>query len=335
MTRLDLNLGQRGYGIFVGRGIMNNAGEIFNLNRRVFIITDEGVPSQYAECILGACKEGKIFTVCQGEGAKSFTMLESVLSAMLDFDMTRGDCVVGVGGGVVGDLSALAGALYMRGIDFYNVPTTLLADVDSSIGGKCAINLSGVKNTVGTFYQPKAVLIDIDALKTLPKRHISAGLSEALKMSMTSDAELFKIFESGRALEQIEEVIIRALKIKKHVVENDERENGLRKILNFGHTVGHAIESEELGRLYHGECVALGMVAMSSPEVRERLIPILNSLNLPTEYTGDLDRALKSVIHDKKRNGNLIDTVRVEKIGEFILKKMSAEEISQIAKESL
>ena len=200
---------------------------------------------------------------------------------MLDAGFTRRDCVIAVGGGVVGDLSGFAASIYMRGIDFYNIPTTLLSQVDSSVGGKTAIDFEGVKNIVGAFYPPKAVLIDENVLSTLPLRQLNNGLAEALKMSMTSDRELFDIFENGNPYENIGTVIEKSLLIKTDVVNKDEKEQGLRRVLNFGHTIGHGIEAEQAGRLYHGECVAIGMIPMCSTETAERLKRILAKLGLP------------------------------------------------------
>ena len=338
MTTLKLDFGDRGYDITVGSGIIDKASEYMNLNRKVFIVTDTGVPKEYSEKIKLQSENAVIFTVQQGEISKSLSTMEKVLQGMLDFGMSRSDCAVAVGGGVVGDLTGFAAATYMRGIDFYNIPTTLLSQVDSSIGGKTAVNLGGVKNTVGTFYQPKHVLIDTDTLKTLPKRHVFAGLAESIKMSLTSDAELFSLFENEKTLdsENIENVIVRSLMIKRSVVEKDEKENGLRKILNFGHTLGHGIEAEEeLHGFYHGECVALGMIPMCSDSVRERLVPILKKFNLPTEYNGDLDDALSFVIHDKKCRGDSVEAIFVDKVGEYQIKKISVPDFSKLIKERL
>jgi len=338
MTTLKLDFGDRGYDITVGSGIIDKASEYMNLNRKVFIVTDTGVPKEYSEKIKLQSENAVIFTVQQGEISKSLSTMEKVLQGMLDFGMSRSDCAVAVGGGVVGDLTGFAAATYMRGIDFYNIPTTLLSQVDSSIGGKTAVNLGGVKNTVGAFYQPKHVLIDTDTLKTLPKRHVFAGLAESIKMSLTSDAELFSLFENEKALdsENIENVIVRSLMIKRSVVEKDEKENGLRKILNFGHTLGHGIEAEEeMHGFYHGECVALGMIPMCSDSVRERLVPVLKKFNLPTEYNGDLDDALSFVIHDKKCRGDSVEAIFVDKVGEYQIKKISVPDFSKLIKERL
>ena len=233
MTKIHVNLAERGYEINIDRGLIDKADELFNLNRRVLIITDSGVPREYAEKVLKASRDGDIVTVNQGESSKSAECFIRLLEKMVEMGMTRSDCVVAVGGGVVGDLAGFVAASYMRGVDFYNIPTTLLSQVDSSIGGKTAINLGGVKNIVGAFYQPKGVIIDPDLLKTLPKRQINNCLAEAIKMSLTSDENLFDFICENDVNENIEEIIIRSIKIKKAVVEADEREGGIRKILNF------------------------------------------------------------------------------------------------------
>lgn len=334
MKTLHLDLGERGYDINIGRGLLSKVGDIFDLNRRVFIVTDSGVPSEYAEAVRMLCKEATVSVVEQGEGSKSIEVFASLLKEMLDFGMTRTDCVVAVGGGVVGDLAGFIAASYMRGIDFYNIPTTLLSQVDSSIGGKTAINLNGVKNIVGAFYQPKGVIIDPDTLKTLPKRQIANGLAEAIKMSMTSDAELFRIFEERELNDEILETVIeKSLIIKRSVVEQDELEGGLRKILNFGHTFAHAIEAEEdLHGLYHGECVAIGMLVCSSDKVRERLEPVLKKVGLPTEYKGDTEKALSFIAHDKKCEGDSVSAIFVDTPGTYRIEKMSVKDFCDIVR---
>ena len=334
MTTIQLKLAERGYEINIGRGLIDKVGEIFNLNRRVLIITDSGVPKEYAKRVLSQCGDGEIITIDQGEGSKSAECFIRLCEKMVEMGMTRSDCVVAVGGGVVGDLAGFTAASYMRGIDFYNIPTTLLSQVDSSIGGKTAINLGGVKNIVGAFYQPKGVIIDPNLLKTLPKRQINNGLAEAIKMSLTSDEELFDLISLGDIENNIEEIIIRSLKIKKSVVEEDEREGGLRKILNFGHTFGHAVEAqEEMAGIYHGECVSIGMIPVSSTEVRKKLVPVLEKVGLPTKYDGNLDDALKFISHDKKCDGKKISVVFVDKIGSYRIEKMDTDAFCALVRE--
>ena len=322
-----------GYDILVERGILKNANKYLNLDRRVLVVTDSGVPAQYAQTVLEQCKEGVICTVEQGEASKSLDGFGKLLQTMLDHGFSRKDCVVAVGGGVVGDLSGFAASAYMRGIDFYNIPTTLLSQIDSSIGGKTAINFGGVKNVVGAFYQPKKVLIDPDLLKTLAQRQISNGLAEAVKVALTSDKELFDIFESEDIEANIDEIIIRSIKIKRDVVEQDDKEAGIRKILNFGHTVGHGIESSMgMNALYHGECVALGMIPMCSDDIRPRVIEVLKKCGLYRTHKYDWEKITEATFHDKKADGDTVTVTTVSEIGSYEMKQMSCLEIIKIAK---
>lgn len=308
-----------GYNIYLERGALNRAKEYFNLDRNVLIVTDSGVPREYAETVAKQCRESIILVFPQGEASKNFDTYKSILEALVKGDFTRTDCVVAVGGGVAGDMAGFAAATFMRGIDFYNIPTTVLSQVDSSVGGKTAIDFDGYKNIVGAFHQPKGVIIDPETLKTLPDRQISNGLAEAVKMALTHDAELFGMFESDDF--DIDTVIERSIKIKRSVVEADEKESGLRKVLNFGHTVGHAIESNTPS-LYHGECVALGMLPMCSSEVRERLIPVLQKLNLPCGIDCDIQKIIETMSHDKKMAGDMISVIYVENAGSFEITKL-------------
>ena len=324
---LRMELGEESYDILMERGILRRAGEFLDLDRRVLIVTDDGVPAQYAVTVAAQCASPVIVTLPQGEESKNEKNLRLLWSTLLKNGFTRSDCVLAVGGGVVGDMAGFCAATYMRGIDFYNLPTTLLSQVDSSIGGKVAVDFEGVKNIVGAFHQPRRVLIDPDVLRTLPPRQIANGAAEALKMAMTSDATLFGILEQGITEENLETVIERSLRIKKDVVEADEKESGLRRILNFGHTLGHGIESESgLGGLYHGECVALGMLPMCSESARARLLPALERLHLPTVVEGDSEQILSLAARDKKRSGDHISVVFVDEIGSFRMEKMPLED---------
>lgn len=327
MTILDMNLGESSYPIYIGKNLLKDANKYFNLNRKALIVTDDGVPHKYAQDVANLCASAIVVTVKSGEESKSLASLEKLLRTMLENDFERSDCIVAVGGGVVGDLAGFASSVYMRGIDFYNVPTTLLSQVDSSIGGKTAVNFGGVKNNIGSFKQPRAVLVDIDTLSTLPPRHLSSGLAESIKMSLTSDKELFDFFKTHSKEEiynNIEEIIVKSLAIKKRVVEEDEKENGIRKILNFGHTLGHGIESAEgMSGLYHGECVALGMLPVSAQQIKNDLIEIFKKVDLPYAYKGDLSKAISYISHDKKCSAGMLSIIRVETPGEYIIEKIS------------
>ena len=326
---IRVELGEQSYDITLERGALSHAKEIFKLDRKVLIVTDSGIPCEYAKKIAEQCKEPFIVTIPQGEASKCFDNYSMLLSVLVENAFTRTDCVVAVGGGVVGDLAGFVASSYMRGIDFYNTPTTLLSQVDSSIGGKVAIDFKGVKNIVGAFYQPKAVLIDPDTLKTLDKRQLSAGLAEAIKMSICFDKELFELIEDSTNIEgDIDTIIEKSLKIKRDVVEKDPKEKSLRRVLNYGHTIGHAIESDcTLGTLLHGECVALGMLPMSSKQVRQRLIPVLKKYSLPTEISVNADSLMDFIVRDKKAIGNEVVIVYCDTLGSFEMKRIRLAEV--------
>ena len=298
-TKLTMNLGERSYDIIIKSGSLENLYQFARLDRRVAVVTDSGVPAQYAQRVADQCKDARIITVPQGEASKSFKILESVLRQMLDFGMGRGDLVVAVGGGVVGDLAGFAASIYMRGIDFINCPTTTLSMIDSSIGGKTAVDLGDTKNIVGAFWQPKLV-----------------------KASLLADPELFAIFEKGDIDAQIGEIICRSLRFKKGIVEQDETEQGMRKALNFGHTIGHGIEAVKgiKGRrtvgLFHGECVALGMLPMiESKALQKRVRAVYRRLGLPVRTTYNKEKVLAEMLHDKKAQGGQITVIKVPGLG--------------------
>ena len=331
---IPVNLGKNSYDIVVERGSLTKAADLLNLNRKVLVVTDSGVPSEYAATVAEQCGDATVVTIPQGEESKCFDIYRDLLKKLLEKGFTRTDCVVAVGGGVVGDLAGFVAASFMRGIDFYNIPTTLLSQIDSSIGGKVAIDFEGIKNIVGAFYQPKKVVIDPQVLSTLPQRQISNGLAEAIKMSVTSDRELFELLENEDIWENIDTVIVKSLNIKKDVVEQDEKEKGLRKILNFGHTIGHGIESAgALKELYHGECVALGMLPMCGENVKNRLENVLKKAGLPTDAVYDKDKVCVAMLHDKKMDGKKITVIKSDEIGSFIMEAMSVENLEKLIKD--
>ncbi len=327
---LSMNLGVNSYDIRIERGALGRIGEYFNLNRKVLIVTDSGVPEQYAKAVASAAQSPYIEIFEQGESHKNMETYQAILARLVEERFSRKDCVVAVGGGVCGDMAGFAAASYMRGIDFYNVPTTLLAQVDSSIGGKVAIDFKGYKNIVGAFYQPKGVLIDPDVLSTLAPRQISNGLAEVIKMAATSDAALFEWLEEGEPLEDIERMIHGALTIKKDVVEQDEKETGLRRVLNFGHTIGHAIESVAgLEGYYHGECVGLGMLAMAAPQARARIEALLKRFDLPCSCEYDRAQILAAIEMDKKVSCKDITVVYLPEIGQFEFQKYTVVDLKR------
>ena len=309
-----------GYDISVGRGLLAEASRLFDLNRKVLVVTDEGVPEEYSRKVLDQCAAGSLLVIPQGEGAKSFATLETILSELLRLGLTRSDAIVAVGGGVTGDVAGFAAACYQRGIDYYNVPTTLLSQVDSSVGGKTAVNFMGVKNIVGAFHHPSGVLVDPDVLDTLSPRLFAEGMAEVIKMAATLDAALFERIEAASDLEaSLPEIIYNALKIKLDVVSRDPSEKGLRAVLNFGHTIGHAIEA--LGaagqQFLHGEAVAAGMMYTSEGSARPRIEALLHRFCLPTSDDYSAGDLMRLAVSDKKRHGSLTRLVLCDEIGSY------------------
>ena len=325
-----MDFDERSYDITVSRGAIKHASELFALDRRVLVVTDDGVPAQYSKAIADAAGEPHILTIRHGEASKCPERYLEILKFMLACGFDRHDCVVAVGGGVVGDLAGFAAATYMRGIDLYNIPTTLLSQVDSSVGGKTAIDFLGYKNVVGAFWQPKGVIVDPDVLESLDARQFACGMSEIIKMFATSDGKMFERLEDKTQCIPVEEIITAALRIKMNVVEQDEHEAGLRRVLNFGHTIGHAIESisaDEPYPLLHGECVALGMLAITEGEVRRRLMHLLHRYDLPTAFRCDESRFREVLLHDKKAQSGDITVVLVDEIGSFSLRTETVDSI--------
>lgn len=331
---LNVKTSMGNYDIILQRGAINDVCKYYDVSKRALIVTDSGVPSQYAQAVANQFKNAVIKTIPQGERSKCFETYKELLEVLSENEFSRSDCIVAVGGGVVGDLSGFTASTYMRGIDFLNIPTTLLSQVDSSIGGKTAIDFGGYKNTVGAFYQPKAVIIDPDVLKTLSQRQLNNGLAESIKMAATSDSVLFELIEED-AYGNIDTVIERSLKIKRAVVEEDEKELGLRRVLNFGHTAAHAIETATgLGDYLHGECVAIGMLPFSSPEARERIKRVLEKYQLPIYVSLSSDELLSALRHDKKANATGVNAVFVNEIGSFEFKFIDFSQLDSIIKEA-
>lgn len=332
--KLHVDLKERGYDIVMERGVLHRLAQEVDLNRNVLLVSDSKVPAQWIDAVKEQCPHCVVKIVPSGEESKSFAVWEELLSCMLEHHFLRSDLVIALGGGVVGDLAGFAAACYMRGIDFVNIPTTTLAQIDSSIGGKTAINAGGIKNNIGAFYQPIKVLIDFDTLSTLPRRHYVNGLVEALKAGLIYDPQLFALFENGNIDDDLEKIIYRSLCMKKDVVEKDERESGLRKILNFGHTIGHAIEGYyHMEEYLHGECVAMGMLYfIEDDELRERTIRVLKQLNVPIDAPYDKEDVYQRLLADKKAGHDGITVVKVKTLGTAELETISYEEIKEMLK---
>ena len=335
MTELEISAGSRVYPVHIERNSLSNVGELFSLDRKALILSDDMIPTEYIEKVTCSAKEAHTVVLPHGESAKSPENYLLIIKTMLDLGFDRGDALVAVGGGVVCDIGGFVAATYMRGIDFYTVPTSLLAQVDASVGGKVAIDFCGYKNAVGTFYQPSAVIVDTELLKTLPEHEFSAGMAEVIKTFAITDRETFEKLENATDIknpELIDEIVFRALKIKKKFVEQDEKDTGVRAALNFGHTVGHAVESVCKDML-HGECVGVGMLALTEGDVQRRIKNLLENYSLPTCAVCKETEFVNALTHDKKSIGDSINTVRVREIGKYEFQKSSASDILNESRE--
>ncbi|WP_292019832.1 MULTISPECIES: 3-dehydroquinate synthase [unclassified Brevundimonas] len=350
MTTLAVSGGAfAAYDVVVGRGLLAQAGgRIAPLAKgRTVIVTDETVAAIHgaalAESLAAAGVNTQTVAVPAGEGSKSFAQLERVLDRLLEIGLDRKDVVIALGGGVVGDLAGLAAALYMRGIDFVQVPTTLLAQVDSSVGGKTAIDTPRGKNLVGAFHQPRLVLADIDVLATLPERQVRSGWAEVLKHGLICDAAFFDWLAGEGAVgasgdpAALERAVIRSVEIKSAVVGEDEKEAGRRALLNLGHTFGHAVETEvgfDEDALAHGEAVALGCCMAFRYSAREglcsaadvaRVEAVVAAAGLPTrlEQAGAFaaDRLLALMAGDKKAEGGALTLILARGVGQAFVAK--------------
>ena len=343
MQVIPVNLGERSYDIIIDRGILYRMGDLIRplTAGKAFVITDTNVGPLYAprvlEALRGAGIRCELLTLPAGEPTKAFGTLPGIYERMAAFGLTRRDLVLTLGGGVIGDLGGFAAASYLRGVPFVQLPTSLLAQVDSSVGGKVAVDLPQGKNLVGAFHQPRAVLADTDALSSLSDHFFADGMAEVVKTACIRDEALFDLLcdcarqENPRQglMERIEEIVARCCEIKAAIVEADEQDNGERMLLNFGHTVGHAIEGVEQYRGHsHGQAVGIGMVAVTrlsersgqTPEgTAERIASLLQALSLPTEWAGPAGELRPYLGRDKKNLGSTLTVVVLERLGKGIL----------------
>jgi 3-dehydroquinate synthase len=337
-------LGNRSYDIKIGPGLIGKLGSEcarLKLGQRCAIITDTNVGRQYAKpaynALVQAGFEPSLVIVPAGETAKSLKSVHSCYERLASHRLERKSFIVALGGGVVGDLAGFVAATYLRGIPFVQVPTTLLAHVDSSVGGKTGVNLKAGKNLVGAFHQPRLVLCDLEALATLPAREFRAGLAEIIKYGIIYDAALFTRLERDlpkllrRESKTLGEVIARCCEIKADVVGQDETENGLRAILNFGHTIGHGLEAiSRYGKYLHGEAISIGQVAAAKLSVAltglpapdaTRITDLLQRAGLPTEVklsTRQRPKLLAAMKLDKKVSNGEIKFVLARRIGQVV-----------------
>lgn len=343
-TVLPVKLADRSYDIVIGSGLHRQVSEFLKplgLSKKLLLVTNRKIAELYLSEVLKSLESGGyqavVAEVPDGETAKSLEQAAKLYDTMFDFGLDRGSAVLALGGGVVGDLAGFAAATYMRGVPFIQLPTTLLAQVDSSVGGKVAVNHPRGKNIIGAFYQPRLVVTDINTLSTLDRRDVLSGLAEVIKTAVIKDADFFywlkKHLSAVLALEKeaLVYIVEASCRIKAEVVAADETEQGLRAILNYGHTVGHALETlAGYGTLRHGEAVAVGMAAeariaemlgLITAEVRQEITDLIASAALPTAVPAQLNsqQILASMYQDKKVLDSALNLALIDAIGRSVV----------------
>lgn len=347
MNKVNININNDlkiNYDILVKKGLINDTGKLVKevlRGKRALIVTDNVVDKFYTETVKKSLeKENIITSVCvleNGETNKNIESIYNIYSALAKNELSRKDIIIALGGGVIGDMAGYAAATWMRGIDFVQIPTTLLACVDSSVGGKTGINIKEGKNLVGAFHSPRLVIMDSDVLNTLPKREFNAGMAEVIKHAFLFDKKLLEYLENNNNNFDMDFILKRNCELKGHIVEIDYKEKKERMFLNFGHTIGHSVENAAgYGVLLHGEAVAIGVIFAIEYGIKknitkdktllERAKNIFNKFSLPTEIPSNIN--LKDAIKlDKKRSNDEINFVFLEDIEKPLINKVSINDI--------
>lgn len=344
MRQLQVRVKDKTYPIYIENHILDHARQYIAdcfQGKRIMIVSDDRVFPLYGEKFLGqleASYECHRLIVPHGEATKDFQMLPKLYTAFLDAGVTRSDLIIALGGGVVGDLTGFAASSYLRGVKFVQIPTSLLAQVDSSVGGKVAVDLPEGKNLVGAFYHPELVLIDPTVLRDLPERYLCDGMGEVIKYSMIEDRTLYRMLREAGGYEGIRElmpeIIYRCVDCKRRIVEQDEFDLGRRMLLNFGHTLGHAIEQHyRYGRESHGEAVAVGMYqitrlaeekGLTEAGTKEKLRELLDLYRLPHACDTDAEELLGAIARDKKNLSEHLHVVLLHSPGDSYIYETDA-----------
>jgi len=344
MTTVHIPLGARAYAVHIGPGLLGQAGVLIAQKlrpTRVLLVVDSNVVKySYTDLVCESVNAQGIacatFVFQAGEASKNLYIYENILEACTAFELYSGDALIALGGGVVGDLTGFAAATYRRGIPFVQIPTTLLAAVDSSVGGKTGVNLAAGKNLIGAFWQPSLVVTDINTFDTLPREEYSNGMAECLKHGLLFDEALFASLERGEGIAEAQ--IARNVELKRACVLADERDTGRRRLLNLGHTLGHAIEQVSGYATPHGAAVALGMVMMARvfcPAIVERLCAALEKNHLPIHCEYSVQELFSALERDKKRAGKDIIVVVPLEIGRCELRTMPVDDFKYLLEERL
>ncbi|HEY0371801.1 MAG TPA: 3-dehydroquinate synthase [Thermoanaerobaculia bacterium] len=315
--------------VFVGHGLIDRVGALVRPRGRVFVITSDALRPRFGERVAASFANAEILTIAEGESNKTLETANEIVTQLLDRGAKRDSMAVVVGGGMLGDTAGFAASIFLRGIDLVHVPTTLLAQVDSSIGGKTAVNHPKGKNLIGTFHPPRAIVTDLSVLETLPPRERLSGLYEALKGGVIADESLFALFEQGGALD-VDEVVRKAIRVKADIVNADEKEADLRRLLNYGHTIAHGIEAAlHYEGITHGEAVAWGMIGANAIAVDRGLLPREEASRIERTILAyepsplprlSPEEIFAATEHDKKNTGSARVMVFPRRVGECVVR---------------
>lgn len=329
------------YPVITGHGILKDFADLTQICRegtKAAVVTDDNVAPLWLDRLLSVLPDGTLrYVIPHGEKSKNWTLAGELLEKLAADGFCRDDTLVALGGGVVGDITGFVASVYMRGVPYVQVPTTLLAAIDSSVGGKTAVDLKAGKNLAGRIYPPKAVVCDLDTLATLPRSEWKCGLGEAVKYAVLAGGEIFDIMQSGAGAENLERLIDLCVDYKRRIVEADENEGGLRRLLNLGHTVGHAIEAESALGFPHGVCVAMGIKVIARASVSAGYLPkdeylrisaLLQKYGFP-ECPYPLRSVIMHAAHDKKISGGKINAVVIRGIGRCETVPMTLDELKE------
>ena len=345
MKRIRVEASSKKYDVIVGNSFLDSiSSEIKSVTKakKLMLVTDDNVAPLHLDAVKKQLKNWEVFVkiIPNGEQTKNINTVLEILTELAENRFDRNDVVIALGGGVVGDISAFSASIYMRGIGFINIPTTLLSQVDSSVGGKTGVDFRGAKNIVGTFYQPSLVICDTAFLNTLPANIFADGCAEVIKYAFINDKPLLDVIDRG-IRENIEEIVCRCVENKRDIINEDEFDRGNRALLNFGHTVAHAVEAKSDYKTSHGSAVAIGMAVMTKAcenagicgdGVYDRLISVLIKNNLPTKTDFSADEMIDVIKSDKKKSGDSISVIVPRRLCSCEIEKMSFEKLHSLLK---
>lgn len=350
MKTVEVNASKR-YNIIIESGILKDSGKMIKevtKASKIAVITDDIVDGLYSETLIKSLEavgfKAVKFVFPNGEKSKNISTFADILEFLAANELTRTDAVVALGGGVVGDMAGFSAACYLRGIDFIQIPTTLLACVDSSVGGKTAIDLNAGKNLAGAFYQPNLVICDYSTLNTLPDNIFSDGMAEVIKHGVIFDKEYFNFLKNNDAKSSLEYVISKSVEMKRDIVNADETEHGMRALLNFGHTVGHAVEKCSNFEISHGSAVAIGMIiaakgaynyGICENDYSGEIAEVNKKYSLPCKCDFTAEELYKVTLSDKKRDGGNIKLIVPEHIGKCVIYKTETDKLLDFIKKGL